>query len=118
MLYDILIFNNSTKKDYLFQGQEDTSNNPLCHTFENLDLSGLPSGEYTCYTIRNDYGKAVEWEISDIPLKSILKYEGKQYILKDLLPEIVLLKIGTENTKDDSTYKKTDVRYTYRKRRD
>lgn len=117
MLYDILIFNNSTKKDYLFQGKEDTSNNPMCHTFENLDLSGLPSGEYTTFTIRNDYGEAVEWEISDVPLKSILKYEGKQYVLKDLLPEISLLKLGVEETIDRSVYKAKNEEYAYRKRK-
>lgn len=116
MLYDILIFNNSTKKDYLFQSQLDISNNGLYHTFENLDLSALPSGEYTVYTIRNDYGKAVEWQVSDVPLNSILTYDGKQFVLKDLLPEIGLLKIGTENTKDSSSYRKKDVEYYYRKK--
>ena len=117
MKYDILIFNNSTKKDYLFQAQEDSSSNPLYHTFENLDLSALPSGEYTVYTIRNDYETAVTWAVSDVPLNSILEYDGKRYSLKDLLPEIGLLKIGTENTQDTSTYKKEDVEYTYRKRK-
>lgn len=116
MLYDILIFNNSTKKDYLFQSQLDISNNGLYHTFENLNLSALPSGEYTVYTIRNDYGKAVEWQVSDVPLNSILTYDGKQFVLKDLLPEIGLLKIGTENTKDSSSYRKKDVEYYYRKK--
>ena len=116
MKYDILIFNNSTKKDYLFQNQEDSSNNGLYHTFENLDLSELPSGEYNYFTIRNDYGEAVEWQVSDVPLNSILKYDGKEFLLKDLLPEIGLLKIGTENTKDSSSYKKKDVEYYYKKK--
>ena len=117
MLYDILIFNNSTKKDYLFQGQEDTSNNPLCHTFENLDLSGLPSGEYTCYTIRNDYGTAVTWDIKDVPLNSVLTYEGKEFKLAALLPEISLLKLGVEETIDKSVYKAKNEEYAYRKRK-
>lgn len=117
MLYDILIFNNSTKKDYLFQGQVDTSNNKLYHTFENLDLSGLPSGEYTVYTVRNEYSTAVTWEVKDVPLNSILTYDGKQYQLSVLMPEINLLKIGTEATKDDSGYREKDTEYTYRKRK-
>lgn len=116
MKYDILIFNNSTKKDYLYQGQEDASTSPLYHTFENLDLSGLPSGEYTVYTVRNEYGTEVKWEISDVPLNSILEYDSKQYLLRDLKPEINLMKIGTEATEDKSEYKKTDVFYQYRKR--
>lgn len=118
MLYDILIFNNSTKKDYLFQGQEDTSNSPLCHTFEDIDLSELPSGEYTVYVIRNDYSTGVTWQVSDVPLNSVLNYEGKEYFLKDLLPEICLLKIGTEATTDKSVYKAKNEEYTYRKRKD
>lgn len=117
MLYDILIFNNSTKKDYLFQGQEDISNNPLCHTFENLDLSALPSGEYTVYTIRNDYGTGVTWEVRDVPLNSVLTYDEKQFKLSDLLPEISLLKLGTEATTDKSVYKAKNEEYTYRKRK-
>ena len=118
MIYDIYLYNNSEKEGKLFQGIEDTSSNPLYHSFKDLDLSELASGEYTCYTIRNDYGEAVKWQVSDVPLNSVLTYEGKEYFLKDLLPEVNLLKIGTENTKDNSTYRKTDVGYTYRKRRD
>ena len=118
MIYDILIFNNSTKKDYLFQAETDYSDNKLHHSFKDLDLSELPSGEYSYFIIRNDYGKSVEWETSDVPLRSILKYDGKQYVLKDLLPETGLLKIGTENTQDSSAYKKKDVEFAYRKHKD
>lgn len=117
MLYDILVFNNSTKKDYLFQGQVDYSDNNLYHSFYNLDLSALPSGEYTVYTIRNEYSTAVTWEVKDVPLNSILTYDGKQYQLSVLMPEINLLKIGTEATKDDSGYREKDTEYTYRKRK-
>ena len=116
MLYDLYLYGNSRKDGTLFQELKDTSNNGLYHTFENLDLSEFPSGEYTYYTIRNDYGKDVEWQVSDVPLNSILTYDGKQYVLKDLLPEIGLLKIGTENTKDSSSYRKKDVEYYYRKK--
>lgn len=116
MKYDILIFNNSTKKDYLFQDQQDSSATNLYHIFENLDLSGLPSGEYSYFTIRNDYGEDVKWQVSDVPLNSVLTYDGKEYFLKDLLPEIGLLKIGTENTKDSSSYRKKDVEYYYKKK--
>lgn len=117
MKYDILIFNNSTKKDYLFQNQEDSSNNGLYHVFSNLNLSGLPSGEYTTYVVRNDYGTAVTWTVSDVPLNSILTYEEKGYKLSVLNPEINLLKIGTEATEDKSSYKPQDVEYAYRKRK-
>lgn len=116
MLYDILIFNNSTKKDYLFQSQLDISNNGLYHIFEDLDLSALPGGEYTVFTIRNDYGEDVKWQVSDVPLNSILTYDGNSYKLSVLNPEISLMKIGTENTKDNSSYKKKDVEYYYRRK--
>lgn len=116
MKYDILLFNNSTKKDYLFQEQEDSSNNGLYHKFENLDLSGLPSGEYSTYIIRNDYGTAVTWDVKDVPLNSVLTYDGKQYMLKDLLPEINLLKIGVEATEDKATYRPKDQTFYYRKK--
>ena len=116
MLYDILIFNNSTKKPYLYQGQVDNSGNKLYHDF-NLDLSALPSGEYSVYTIRNDYSTAVTWEIVDVPLNSILTYEGAHFKLADLKPEITLLKLGTENTEDKSQYKAQDTEYQYRKRK-
>lgn len=117
MLYDILIFNNSTKKDYLFQGQEDTSNSPLCHTFKDLDLSELPSGEYTVYVIRNDYSTGVSWDVKDVPLNSVLTYEDKQFKLADLLPEISLLKLGVEATIDKSSYRAQNEEYAYRKRK-
>ena len=117
MKYDILIFNNSTKKDYLYQGQEDTSTSPLYHTFENLDLSGLPSGEYTVYTVRNEYGTAVTWNVQDVPLNSILTYEEKGYKLSVLKPEITLLKLGVEATSDNNEYRAKNDEYAYRKRK-
>ena len=116
MTYDILFFNNSTKKDYLFQGQIDTSNTALYHTFENLDLSGLPSGEYTVFTVRNEYGEDVKWSVEDVPLNSILTYQGNDFKLSDLKPEISLIKIGVEATIDKSTYRAQNEEYTYRKR--
>ena len=115
MLYDILIFNNSTKKDYLYQGMVDNSTNSLRHIF-NLDLSELPSGEYNTYVIRNDYSTAVTWEIKDVPLESVLTYDGKQFKLDDLKPEISLLKVGVEATEDKNTYKPQNAEYAYRKR--
>lgn len=118
MLYDILIFNNSTKKDYLFQGQEDTSGTKLYHRFENLDLSALPSGEYSSYVIRNDYSTGVTWDIQDVPLNSVLTYDGKHYVLRDLLPEITLLKLGTEATTDNNSYRAQNEEYAYRKRKE
>ena len=117
MKYDILIFNNSAKKDYLYQGQEDTSTSPIYHTFENLDLSGLPSGEYTVYTVRNEYGTAVTWNVQDVPLNSILTYEEKGYKLSVLKPEITLLKLGVEATSDNNEYRAKNDEYTYRKRK-
>ena len=116
MKYDILIFNNSTKKDYLFQDQVDASDNSLYHTFNNLDLSGLPSGEYTTYTVRNEYGTAVTWTVSDVPLNSILTLENVGYKLSDLNPEINLLKLGTEATEDKSAYRPQNQEFAYRKR--
>lgn len=117
MKYDILIFNNSTKKDYLFQDQEDYSVSPLHHTFKDLDLSGLPSGEYTVYTIRNDYGSAVTWDIQDVPLNSVLTYEEIGYKLIDLKPEITLLKVGVEATIEQSEYRAKNDEYAYYKRK-
>lgn len=117
MQYDILFFNNSTKKDYLFQEQIDSADNGLYHKFENLDLSGLPSGEYTSYIVRNEYGTAVTWTFSDVPLNDILTYEGIGYKLEDLKPDITLVKVGTDATQDTSTYKKKDTEYYYRKRK-
>lgn len=116
MLYDILIFNNSTKKDYLFQGQADYSANKMYHTFSDVDLSELPSGEYTSYVIRNDYSTAVTWEVQDVPLNSILTYDEKQFKLIDLKPEISLLKVGTDATTDKSVYRAQNEEYAYRKR--
>lgn len=117
MKYDVLFFNNSTKKDYLFQEQVDTSSTPIYHTFNHVDLSGLPSGEYTVYTVRNVYGKAVTWTIQDVPLNSTLTYNGNDYILRDLKPEITLIKIGMEDTLDNSEYRAKNEEYTYRKRK-
>ena len=117
MKYDILFFNNSTKKDYLFQEQVDTSSTPLYHTFNHLDLSELPSGEYTVYTVRNEYGREVTWSVQDVPLNSVLTYEGKDYLLSDLKPEITLIKIGMEETLDDNNYRAKNEEYTYRKRK-
>ena len=118
MIYDILIFNNSTKKDYLFQAETDYSDNKMYHSFKDLDLSDLPSGEYTTYVIRNDYGTAVTWSVCDVPLNSVLTYEGKQYKLDDLKPEITLLKLGTEAPTDKSAYRAQNEEYAYRKRKE
>lgn len=118
MKYDILIFNNSTKTGYLFQGQEDTANDAaLYHTFENLDLTELPSGEYNVYSLRNDYGTAVTWDIQDVPLNSILEYEDKRFKLGDLKPYIGLLKLGTEDTSDKNKYRAKNEEYAFYKRK-
>ena len=117
MTDDLLIFNNSEKTHVLFQGQVDSSNNKLYHTFENLDLSGLSSGEYTVYCVRNEFTTAVTWDVQDVPLNSILTYEEIGYKLSDLKPEISLMKIGTEATSDDSEYRAKNDEYAYRKRK-
>lgn len=116
MLYDILLFNNSTKKGYLFQAQEDMSSTNLYHSFPNMDFSALTNGEYTSYVVRNEYGTAVTWDIQDVPLDSVLTYDGKQYKLMDLLPEITLVKFGADSIQDKSDYRNKDVQYFYRKR--
>lgn len=98
--YDVVLQNNASKEFFLLSGLEDVSLNHLYAEFDEVDIDA-PEGEYT-YAMIGAVEDA-EWELKTPLLSSILHYNDKDVVLKDLHPAIGLLRIGhitQENTYD------------------
>ena len=92
MNYDLILENNASKEFFLFSGLTDSGTN-LYHQFE-VDLD-LADGEYTYVLLLNNRDD-VEYEFKYPILQSIVTADGKSFELKDLRPEIGLMRIGAE----------------------
>lgn len=98
--YDVILQNNASKEFFLLTELEDKSNNHLYAEFDQVDIDA-PEGEYTYVMLGHVEG--ADFELKTPVLSTILHYETKDVVLKDLHPAIGLLRIGhitPENTYD------------------
>lgn len=116
-MYTLFLQNNATKKEYYFDGL-DNIGNPLYFEFK-IDLDSLDGGEYTYALIFNERIDC-EYELKDALLDTVIKTGEGNVILRDLEPELGLLRIvmdneSTEDVKPVYRDKNTDFTY-YRKK--
>ena len=115
-MYNLLLFNNSTKQTKAYFSLVNNGNN-LYYDF-NVDLDDLDCGEYTYFVIRNDRND-VTYEFKNSPLETLVHTSEGDVLLKDLTPETGLLKVVSEGETetDKPTYRDTNVEFTYYKRK-
>lgn len=113
-MYDLILFNNATKKAYLYQGLEDTGEK-IYYEFDNFNIGEIPYGEYEYALIYNEL-TGVTYEFKNGLFETLIHYEGATYRLPDLNPELGLLKYAGEEKRED-TYRDTDREFFYRRRK-
>lgn len=113
-MYDLILFNNATKKAYLYSGLEDSGEKPY-YRFEDFDIGDVPGGEYNYALIWNEL-TGVTYTFKNAILDTIVSYDGQEYQLRDLNPELGLLRYVTEETGEQPTYRDTEKEYYYRKK--
>lgn len=114
-MYDLILFNNATKKSYAYTGLTDTGEK-LYYRFDNFDPGDIPSGEYSYALIFNELG-ILEYEFKNALLDTIIRFDGATYRLRDLAPELGLLKYLPEGDEQEApTYRDTEKEFYYRKK--
>lgn len=116
-MYTLFLQNNATKKEHYFDGLENISGNSLYLQFE-LDLDEFVSGEYTYACFYNDR-EDCEYEFKDILLDTLVKTGDGNVILRDLQPELGLLRIAMSNESIEvakPVYRETNTEFYYRKK--
>ena len=115
-MYTLILQHNATKKEYVINNLRDVGNN-ISYVFENFTMpAGAQDGEYTgalFYNGRID----VTYTMKDVLLNTILHTGEGDCKLRDLLPEVFLMKYG----KGEQTiyiYRDTDVEYVFYQRKD
>lgn len=107
--------NNASKKEYVVNGLDDKGND-LSYVFDNFSMpAGAQEGEYTCALFYNER-EDVTYEIKDVLLNTKVHTDEGDCTLRDLLPEIFLMKYGNGN-KEVYVYRDTDVEYVYYQRK-
>lgn len=116
-MFDLILQNNGTKQVKAIGGLSNASDNNLYYLFDNFEMpEDLQYGEYSYFLIRNDRDD-VEYEFRDVVLDSILHTDDGDVILRDLRPEIGLLKyIDESSTTATPTFRDTERDYYYRKK--
>lgn len=110
MGFDIILQNSATKKEYLVSGLIDKGNR-LAYVFEDFVMpEGAQSGEYYGALIWNGR-RDVEYEFKDVLLETILHTDEGDVALKDLRPEVFLMRYGTVEA--DAVYRDKNTEYYY-----
>lgn len=114
-MYDLILFNNATKKAYAYTGLTDTGEK-LYYRFDGFDPGDIPTGEYTYALIFNELG-ILQYEFKNSPMDTLIHFDGATYRLGDLSPEIGLLKyLSEDNTENAPVYRDTEKEFYYRKK--
>lgn len=112
-MYDLFLFNNATKKTYIYTGLEDTGEK-LYYEFDNFNPGDIPYGEYSYALIYNELAGVV-YTPKNALLDIEARYNGETYTLRDLNPETGLLKYLNEDT-EEPAYRDTDKEFYYRRK--
>lgn len=111
-MFDLIFQVNASKKTGVISGLKDVGN-PLAYVFEDFAFpEDVPEGEITGYLIYNGRGD-VEYELKDVVLESILRTGDGNVCLRDLRPEIFLMRYG--DVQPAAIYRETNTQYYYRK---
>lgn len=114
MGYTLILQHNATRREFIVTGLTDKSETNLAYVFENFDMpEDAQEGEYTgvlFYDGRSD----TRYELNDSLLDTLCRTGEGDVKVRDLRPEIFLLKYGVEPAQ--GTYRKSDVDYVYYKK--
>ena len=114
-MYDLILYNNATKKAYLYTPLRDTGEK-LYYRFEDFDPGDIPYGEYEYALIFNELG-ILQYTFKNCLLDTLITFDGNTYRLGDLSPEIGLLKYLPEGDETpQETYRDTEREYFYRRK--
>lgn len=109
-LYDLVLFNVSTKKGYAFSGLGD-SGGALSFTFNGFEMGeDMPFGEYA-YALVPYNGSAEAYKFGDNILETTI-YGQK---ITELNPVLGILKYVDDNA-EEPVYRDTDKEYYYRRK--
>lgn len=101
MGFDLILQNSATKKEYLVSGLVD-SGNYMAFIFEDFEMpDGAQPGEYYCAIIWNGRSD-VSYEFRDVLLDTVLHTEEGDVQLRDLRPEVFLMKYGTAQSEAEA----------------
>lgn len=112
-IFDLILQNNASKQEWVIRGLQNTSESHLSYVIDNFEMpADAPEGEYfyaLVWNIRED----VEYELKDDILSSIVHTSDSEMQLRDLQPEIGLMRYGNVETKN--TYRNKNNEFLYRK---
>lgn len=111
--YDLILFNNATKKVYVFTGLTDVGTE-MYYELSNFEPGDIPCGEYS-YALIYNVLEGVEYTLKNSLLGTELTYNGTTYHLEDLTPETGLLKYLSD-TEEDTQYRDTEKEFYYHKK--
>lgn len=110
MGYDIILQNSATKREYLVSGLTD-SGNRLAYVFEDFAMpEDAQFGEYYGALIWNGR-RDVTYEFKDVVLETILHTNEGDVRLRDLRPEVFLMRYGTVEA--EAVYRDNNTEYYY-----
>lgn len=109
-MFELFLQHNASKREWIVSGLNDRGNH-MAYIFKNFEMpEGAPDGEYTGVLVWN--GRTdVEWELKDVLLDTIAHTAVGDVKLRDLRPEIFLMRYGL--VKDPAQYRDTDKQYYY-----
>lgn len=114
-MYDLILFNNATKKAYVYPSLKDTGEK-LFYRFEDFNPGDIPYGEYQYALIFNELG-ILDYDFKNVLLDTLITFDGQTYQLRDLSPELGLLKYLPEGEDEDApTYRDTQQEFYYRRK--
>ena len=111
--YDLILFNNATKKGYVFTGLTDTGTE-MYYDLNGFEPGDIPYGEYS-YALIYNVLTGVEYTLKNSLLGTDITYNGITYHLEELTPEIGLFKYVNENV-EEPEYRDTEKEFYYRKK--
>ncbi len=110
MGFTLILQHSASKREWLIENLTDRGN-PLAYIFKDIVLpEDLPNGEFTGALVWNGR-EDVEWEIKDVLLDTVAHTSAGDVKLRDLRPEIFLMRYGlVEST---AQFRDTDKQYYY-----
>lgn len=112
---DLILQNSSDKRIWLISGLTDVSTSERYVQFDDVDLpEDMPDGEYYYALIINNRDD-VAYEFKTDLLKTIVKTDEGDVLLKDLKPLVGLLRVG--QVKDNAIYQERENKTYYYKKR-